>query len=150
MTTESRLVVRVTRRYSASAERVFDAWLDPVLAGRFLFATPTGQMMRVEIDARPGGRYVIVDRRNGEDFEHFGEYPEIDRPRRLVFTLLLKNYSKDADRIIIEIVPLQTGCELTLTHETSAHTDMKDRIAEGWTSVLAGLHATLRHTNGTA
>jgi uncharacterized protein YndB with AHSA1/START domain len=150
MTAQSRLALRVTRRFSASPERVFDAWLDPAMARKFLFATPTGQMARVEIDARPGGRYVIVERRDGEDAGHFGEYLEIDRPRRLVFTLSAEVHAQDADRIVVEIVPLHTGCELTLTHETSAPADMKDRITEGWTSVLAGLDATLRLSTETA
>ena len=88
MTAEAPVKVRVTRRFSTSPERVFDAWLDPEKAGRFLYATKEGEMVQVEIDARVGGRYSIVERRDGQDVEHTGEYLEIDRPRRLVFTLL--------------------------------------------------------------
>ena len=51
--------IQVTRRFDASAERVFDAWLDTKRASKFLFATPTGVMVRAEIDARVGGRLLF-------------------------------------------------------------------------------------------
>ncbi len=71
--------LRVSRSFRAAAERVYDAFLDPAVAGQFMFATPAGEMVRVEIDARVGGRYVFVDRREGEDVEHSGEYLELER-----------------------------------------------------------------------
>src|SRR5262249_39504198 len=70
--TNDRVTVRVTHRFTASPERVFDAWLDPAKAAKFLFATPTGRMVRAEIDPRVGGTFAFVDRRDGEDVEHTG------------------------------------------------------------------------------
>jgi uncharacterized protein YndB with AHSA1/START domain len=134
--------VRVTRRFDASAERVFDAWLDPKTAGRWLFATPTGQMVRVEIDARIGGRFILVDRRDGEDVEHRGEYLDIDRPRRLVFIFGVPKYSAETTRVCIDIVPRETGCELTLTHE-GVLPEYADRTKGGWTEILGRLAADL-------
>jgi len=55
--------IRVTRRFSASAERVFDAWLDPEVAGRWLFATALQPMTEVEIDARARGVFCFAARR---------------------------------------------------------------------------------------
>ncbi|HEX5870315.1 MAG TPA: SRPBCC domain-containing protein [Longimicrobium sp.] len=134
------LVVRVTRRFAASAERVFDAFLDPEKAGRFMFATATGHMVRAEVDPRVGGRYVFVDRRPQGDAEHFGEYLEIDRPRRLVFTFSVDRESADADRVAIDIVPLETGCELTLTHEMKPEwAEYAERTEAGWTGMMEGL-----------
>ncbi len=130
--------VRVTHRFTASAERVFDAWLDPTKASRFLFATPTGQMVRVEIDARVGGHFTLTDRRDGEDVDHTGEYLEIDRPRRLVFTFMVPKYSSLSTRVIIEITPLNTGCELTLTNE-GVPPEWQEPTTAGWTSILAAL-----------
>ncbi len=134
MTAEAPVKVRVTRRFSAPPERVFDAWLDPEKAGRFLYATEEGEMVRVEIDARVGGRYSIVERRDGQDVEHTGEYLEIDRPHRLVFTLQVPLYSELVDRVTVEIEPADGGCELTLIHETSP--EWADQAGDGWKMIL--------------
>jgi uncharacterized protein YndB with AHSA1/START domain len=136
------VTVRVTHRFSASPERVFDAWLDPARAGKFLFATPTGKMVRAEVDARVGGKFAFVDRRDGEDVEHVGEYLEIERPRRLVFTFAVPKYSSVITRVIIDVVPVGTGCELTLTHE-GVLPDYASRTEAGWTGILNGLEANL-------
>jgi uncharacterized protein YndB with AHSA1/START domain len=142
MSVESLATVRVTRRFGASAERIFDAWLDPEKASTWLFATASGQMVRAEIDARVGGWFCFVDRRDGEDIVHRGEYLEIDRPRRLVFTFFVEKYSSDISRVIIEIAPLGAGCELTLTHEKVPH-EYASRTESGWTRILDGLARTL-------
>lgn len=134
---QSDLQLSVTRQFTASAERVFDAFLNPAKAGRFMFATATGTMVRVEIDARVGGAYAFVDRRDGEDVEHVGRYLEIDRPRRLVFTLQVAKYSNDVSTVTIEITPRGFGCELRLTQTVDARfADMLARIQEGWGSIL--------------
>lgn len=146
MKSETPVIVRITRRFSASAERVFDAWLDAKTAGEWLFATPTGRMVRVEIDPRVGGSFTIVERRDGEDVAHIGRYLEIDRPRRLVFEFGFPNPSEspELDRVTVEIVQQGTGCELTLTHELKPEwKDYAGRTESGWTGILEGLAAAL-------
>lgn len=135
------ITVRVTRRFTASAERVFDAWLDVDRAKRFLFATSTGQIVRAEIDPRVGGRFLFVDRREGQDVEHFGSYLEIDRPRRLVFTFGVTGADGET-RVTIDIQPLDAGCELTLTHD-GVPEEFADRTESGWTTILEGMARSL-------
>jgi len=131
-------IVKVTYSFSASPKRVFDAWLDPETVGQWLFATPTGKMVRVEIDPRVGGLFVLVDRRNGEDVEHTGEYLEIDRPRRLVFTFGVPKYSPLFSKVTIEVEPAAQGCDLTLTQE-QVPVEYLSSSEKGWTGILAGL-----------
>jgi uncharacterized protein YndB with AHSA1/START domain len=138
------IVVKVSRRFEVSPERVFEALLDPQKARLFMFATPQGQMVRAEIDPRVGGKYVFVDRRGGEDVEHRGEYLEIDRPRRLKFSLWVEKHSQSADRITIEVVPRQQGSQVTLSHEMSSEAgEMKKRTEDGWREILEGLEKVL-------
>jgi uncharacterized protein YndB with AHSA1/START domain len=140
MTDELTASVRVTRRFAASAERVFDAWLSPANARRFLFATPTGEMVRAEIDPRVGGAFCFTDRRDGEDIDHVGRYEEIARPRRLAFSFAVPRFGAQTTRVAVDIVPLADGCELTLTHEGVLR-DFTERTIAGWSMILGALAA---------
>lgn len=144
--TDQPIQIRVSRHFDAPAERVFDAWLDPATAGHWLFATSSGRMQRVEIDARVGGRYVIVERREQGDAEHLGQYLEIDRPRRLVFTLAADE-SSEGDVVTVEIVRDGNGCALTLTHPLAPEwAQYAQRTESGWNDVLAALARQLSPT----
>lgn len=128
----------VSHAYSSSAERVFDAWLDPDKAGRFLFATPDGEMIKVEIDPVVGGGFNFTERRGPDDVAHIGEYLEIDRPRRLVFEFGVPMYSPERGRVEIDIEGFaEGGCKLTLTAWVDP--EYADRTQQGWTKILAGL-----------
>ncbi len=130
----------VTHRYAFSAETVFDAWLDPKVASRFLFTAPGGRIVRCDIDARPGGRFTIVDRREDGDIEHVGGYLEIDRPRRLVFTFGVPQFDPTETTVTVEIAPDGDGCRLTLTH-TDVPPEWVEQDREGWTMILGALEA---------
>jgi uncharacterized protein YndB with AHSA1/START domain len=133
----------VTHSYPSPPERVFDAWLDPATARRFLFATRDGEMIRAEVDARVGGQFTFVDRRpDMGDVLHTGEYLEIDRPRRLAFTFAVPQYNPDFTRVTVEITPTAAGCDLTLT-QSGVPAEWADRSKEGWTMILGWLEATL-------
>lgn len=139
------IILTVHRDIAASPERVFDAWLDPAIARRFLFATPDGEMLTCEIDARAGGRGLIVERRPSGDAHHRLLFEEIDRPRRLVF-LFAADPAEEGQwtRVTIEIAPAQTGARLTLTHEMDpAWAAYEEQTRRGWTMILDALSRTI-------
>jgi uncharacterized protein YndB with AHSA1/START domain len=142
MSTESQVTVRVRRSYNHAPERVFDAWLDPALLTRWMFGTVVRdeEIVRVSLDPRVGGSFSFVVRRQGVEIDHVGEYLEIDRPRRLVFTWAIADNLPDTSHVTIEIVPRHGGCELTLTHDMDVKwTEYASRTESGWRTMLDAL-----------
>ncbi|HEX5689483.1 MAG TPA: SRPBCC domain-containing protein [Roseiflexaceae bacterium] len=109
--------LRISRRFEAAPERVFDAWLDPAMVRRWLFTMPTDEAYTAELDARVGGQWRITARRDGIDYTASGEYLQIDRPRRLAFTFEMLQFSPNTDRVTVDIAPDGDGCVLTLTQK---------------------------------
>ncbi len=134
--------VTVTHRFQQPAERVFDAWLDADVTRRWLFATPAGAIVECQIEPRVGGRFRIVDRRDGEDVAHVGEYLEIERPHRLVFSFGVPKYSNLLSRVTIDIASAAGGCELTLTN-AAVPQEYVEGTRQGWTALLASLEKVL-------
>jgi uncharacterized protein YndB with AHSA1/START domain len=135
-----RLVMK--RHFKVSPERVFDAWTDPRIAGRWLFTGPTSQTHEIELDVRVGGKWRIMDRRDGTDYTAIGEYLEVDRPRRLVFTFGMPMFSPEFDRIIVEVEPDGDGALMTMIQE-GIMPEAKDPTEEGWGWMFKGLEAVL-------
>jgi uncharacterized protein YndB with AHSA1/START domain len=138
--------IRVRRRFALPPERVFDAWLEPGIAGKWLFATASRPMTYVRIDARVPGSFHFAERRNGARVQHSGEYVEIVPPRRLVFTLALADRPQVVTRVTVEIAPRKAGCDLALTHE-NVPADRAEHTEARWTGILYGLGATLAHAS---
>ena len=141
----------MTRRFDASPERVFDAWLNPETARKWLFASPADEEYTAELDARVGGKWRISARRAGTDYTGDGEYLEIDRPRRLVFTFAMLEFSPNSDRITVEFTPDGTGCLMTFTQEGIDIADelrqlppgVEGGTAKGWNNMFDTLAAIL-------
>jgi uncharacterized protein YndB with AHSA1/START domain len=136
-------ILRMTRRFEASPERVFDAWLNPETVRKWLFASPADEAYTAELDARVGGTWTITARREGTDYTAVGEYLEIDRPRRLVFTFAMPQFAPDIDRLIVEFAPDGAGCLMTFVQE-GLPPGYKEASESGWGKMFDALAALLR------
>jgi uncharacterized protein YndB with AHSA1/START domain len=135
-------VVRIERRLGATPERVFDAWLDPVWIGRFMFGSHLRdeQVVSLTNEPRVGGQFHYRVARQGVEVDHTGTYREIDRPRRLVFTWGVDAEQGDLSVVTIELAVDGDGCRLTLTH--GLHPDWAEytqRTQQGWTKIVGDL-----------
>jgi|SRR5687767_916140 uncharacterized protein YndB with AHSA1/START domain len=140
MTSASAPVVRarIHRSFASQAEDVFDAWIDPQKI-REWFGPGLGEMTAMDVDPRVGGHFRLVQRRRDGDAVHTGEYEELERPRRLVFTWQTPPLV-DRSRVHVEIAAAADGCALTLTHEMEAKwASFVPRIEESWTKMTEAM-----------
>lgn len=132
----------VTKRFNVPAERVFDAWLDPAMLGRWMFGPNVREerIVRLGTEPRVGGKFSFVVDRAGVEIDHVGEYLEIDRPRLLVFTWATRDSLPETSRVIVEITPLDQECELTVTHIMApSWAAYAERAAGAWRKMLDAL-----------
>lgn len=142
----------VLRRFDVPVERVFNAWFDPVWLGRWMFCSGEGDehIVRFTLDARVGGMFSFVVNRQGTEVDHVGEYLEIDRPRLLVFTWATRESYPKTSRVIVELTPCESGCEVKLTHVMgSGWSAQVDWAAEAWSKLLDALEEAIAQDGGT-
>jgi uncharacterized protein YndB with AHSA1/START domain len=145
MSVEQNPTVRITRRFRAMPERVFDAWLTPEMIGQWMFGPRLRdeEVLHIDIDARVGGTFSFLVRRQGQEIDHIGEYLEIDRPHQLAFTWGIRD-EPSSSQVTIDIARQGAEWELTLAHELDpAWADFADRTASAWNSMLTALAETI-------
>jgi uncharacterized protein YndB with AHSA1/START domain len=126
----------VQRLLPASAEVVYDAWLDVNALTEFMCPDPACAA-HVECDPRVGGRFRIVMAYPNGTSEVRGEYLELNRPRRLRLT-----WTPDSAFESVVTVDLEPrGTDQTMM--TITHTLLPDELApaydEGWSAIARHL-----------
>ena len=105
------LVVRRVLR--APRERVFAAWLDPVLMARWMCPGDT-RHATVELDPRVGGKFRVVMHHGRGEAEHWGEYLAIEPPSRLSFTWISASTERRPTVVTVELFERGVETELVL------------------------------------
>jgi uncharacterized protein YndB with AHSA1/START domain len=137
-------ILRIVRRLPASREEVFDAWIDRHALVAWLCAGET-TVTAAEVDPRVGGRFRIVMSSGQDDVEHSGEYREIRRPERLVFTWASKHTGGRATLVTVTFRHVaDEETELTLTHEELPDEEARRKHDWGWRSIVEKLERFLR------
>jgi uncharacterized protein YndB with AHSA1/START domain len=102
--------IEMTRWFDAPRDLVFEVMTTPEHIRQWWGCLDTGYSVPVcEVDLRVGGKWKFVNRTpNGELATFYGEYREISRPDRLVFTEIYEPYP-DAESIVTTVLVEQDG-----------------------------------------
>lgn len=141
----------VSHRFSASAERVYEAWLDPHWIGRWMFGPQVRneRIVRLAAEPRVGGRFSYVVDRGGLQVDHVGEYLELDRSQLIVFTWGIRNSRSDISRVVVEISErTDGGCDVTVNHIMgTAWAGYTSKVSSSWRLMLGALDRLLAAEN---
>jgi uncharacterized protein YndB with AHSA1/START domain len=132
--------LQVRRTLAASRETVFRAWTDPAWFGQW-FGSPEGSTDPVELDVRVGGTYRIEMTSPQGAGSLVGEYLEVERPERLVYTFCwegLPLHIPDT-QVTVEFHDLGAETEIVLTHERQPSRSVRTFHVGGWEMSLTRL-----------
>ena len=137
MTGEGATQLTVRRTIAATAEELFDAFLDKESLAEFM--RPGGERHSdVTVDPRVGGAFTINMHVNGNVVEHSGEFRTIDRPRTLVFTWISKNTNFEPSEVTVRFVPIAgptPSTDVILTQALLPESQVKGHTG-GWTRII--------------
>jgi uncharacterized protein YndB with AHSA1/START domain len=130
------LKVELEKTINAPIEKVFDAWLDAKTLSRFMTPRPGMPEPRTEVDARQGGGFTIYMLVGDREIPHKGQYLEIVRPKKLVFTWETP-FSVPESTVTVRF----TAVDSNTTHINLIHLKFRDEEARGnhqggWTAIL--------------
>jgi len=140
----SDLTLNVSRNINAPIEKVFDAWLDPSMLAQFILPMPGMPRPQVENTPVQGGSFTIIMHVGDNEIPHTGEYLEISRPTKLVFSWV-SPFSTDNSTVTIDFRGLDDGTtDIELTHVRFIDEAARSDHEGGWTNILAQLGELLR------
>ncbi|HUR86184.1 MAG TPA: SRPBCC domain-containing protein [Solirubrobacteraceae bacterium] len=136
--------LRLQRSFEASPEEVFDAWTSPDVLKRWWAPDPRWASPGCDVDLRVGGSYVLrIQGPDGPVYAVTGEYREVDRPRRLVYTWTWLGegalHPDNVSVVTVDFVPDGDRTTVVLEHAGLASEQSRSRHDAGWAGAFDNL-----------
>jgi uncharacterized protein YndB with AHSA1/START domain len=126
--------IEVARTIPASAEEVFDVWMDPKSPGGPWFGAD-----RVILNAAVDGLFYFRVNHEGRVWPHYGRFLRIERPGRLEYTWVSEATQGVESVVAITLEPLGGQTQVTLRHTGVPDDEMGRQHKDGWSWMLSAL-----------
>lgn len=144
---DATLILR--RLLKTSPDRAFDVWTSEEHIPHWMCPEPGMKVPFTRMDVRVGGKFRIqMQQTDGEFFTAVGEFKEVKRPERLVYTW---DWEKDGSgtefgevegkptQITVEFLKRGDRTEMIFMHERFATVEARDSHARGWGRIVDAL-----------
>ena len=138
--TDKGTTLQLRRTIPASREAVFRAWTDPDVFRQW-FGAPGGSTLNADMDVRVGGHYRIDMESAAGTGSVFGEYLEVMRPERLVYTFCWDALPLPIPdtQVTVEFHERGEETEVVITHERQPSRSVSEFHEWGWDGSLEKL-----------
>ena len=124
----------VSRTIPATAERVFDVWINPKSPGGPWFGAD-----RVILNPVVDGLFYLAVKHEGRTWPPLLRFLQIDRPSRIEYTWM-SEATKGAESIVTVVTEARGDqTEVTLHHSGVPDDEVGRQHKDGWTWVLSAL-----------
>lgn len=152
----STFTLQLRRTFAAPREKVFAAWTKREQLERWMCRdVPTHDPKYVELDVRPGGRYVIeIKTPEGVFYRGQGTFREVKPPEKLVFTWAwtqtpeskTEDLQKSDSIVTVELFERGASTEMVFTHENLIGRSNYEDHKKGWEGCFEVLTRILQST----
>ena len=126
----------LSRTIPATADQVYDVWLDPKSPGGPWFGCE-----RVILDPKVDGLFYHCVTHEGRAWAHYGRFVALDRARRIEHTWVSEGTRGLESLLTITFEPKGAATLVTLKHTNVPDDDFGRQHGEGWAYVLGALEA---------
>jgi uncharacterized protein YndB with AHSA1/START domain len=124
----------VARAIPASAEKVFDVWMDPKSPGGPWFGAE-----RIILNPAVDALFYFAVKHEGRTWPHYGRFLRIDRPSAVEYTWVSEATQGVESVVTVTFEQRGDQTEVTLRHSGVPDDEMGRQHKDGWTWVLSML-----------
>jgi uncharacterized protein YndB with AHSA1/START domain len=138
------LSLHLQKTLNAPIEKVFDAWLEADTLSKFMTPMPGMPEPRVEAEGKEGGSFTIFMVVEGQEIPHKGQYLEVKRYDKLVYTWESPFSSDGSVVTILFSATADGGTAIDFSHVKFPDEESRDNHEGGWTLILEALDTILK------
>ena len=124
----------VSRTISATAEEIFDVWMDSNTPGGPWFGAD-----RLILAPHVDGLFFHTIAHEGRNWAHYGRFIAIDRPRVVQHTWVSESTKGVESTVTVTLEPKGDHTLVTLTHKDVPDDEQGRQHQDGWDWMLASL-----------
>lgn len=140
--------ITVKRMIPASADKVFDVWMDPKCPGGPWFGSET--LIMAPVPPAAGSLFYFTVLWDGHTWAHFGRFVEIERPGKVEYTWMSEGTKGVETTVTVTFEGRGKETEVTLRHLNVPDDEMGRQTEWGWAHILDSVAEALAKKSASA